>query len=150
DGIRDRNVTGVQTCALPIWERRSRPKHALPRRMDQTRVSLSIQASRGRGDRATHRTRRISAVRLLPQSDRQIPVRVINRHPVIVQRRMRELRDGLQVLQAAAIVRELPCETAQVRGVRGGHYRAPYTFTTVKAAVEKSSRGRVISITRTI
>src|SRR5699024_11392827 len=22
DGIRDRNVTGVQTCALPIWERR--------------------------------------------------------------------------------------------------------------------------------
>src|SRR6266513_5678040 len=22
DGIRDRNVTGVQTCALPIWARR--------------------------------------------------------------------------------------------------------------------------------
>src|SRR5699024_11909860 len=24
DGIRDRNVTGVQTCALPIWARRWR------------------------------------------------------------------------------------------------------------------------------
>src|SRR5207249_7218563 len=24
DGIRDRNVTGVQTCALPIWPRRRR------------------------------------------------------------------------------------------------------------------------------
>src|SRR5699024_11303774 len=24
DGIRDRNVTGVQTCALPIWGRRGR------------------------------------------------------------------------------------------------------------------------------
>src|SRR5699024_2290560 len=131
-------------------ERRTSPKHALPRRMDQTRISLSIQTSRGRGDRATHRTRRISAVRLLPQRDRQIPVRVINRHPMIVQRRIRELRHRLQMAEAATIVRELPCETAQVRGVRGGHYRAPYTFTTVKAAVDKSSRGRVISITRTI
>src|SRR5207249_5447695 len=27
DGIRDRNVTGVQTCALPISERRGRPWH---------------------------------------------------------------------------------------------------------------------------
>src|SRR6266540_5617659 len=25
DGIRDRDVTGVQTCALPIWERLGRP-----------------------------------------------------------------------------------------------------------------------------
>src|SRR6266704_5267145 len=25
DGIRDRNVTGVQTCALPIWGRAARP-----------------------------------------------------------------------------------------------------------------------------
>src|SRR5699024_11861844 len=24
DGIRDRNVTGVQTCALPIWDKENR------------------------------------------------------------------------------------------------------------------------------
>src|SRR5207249_5398761 len=26
DGIRDRNVTGVQTCALPIWQARYDPQ----------------------------------------------------------------------------------------------------------------------------
>src|SRR5699024_711383 len=34
DGIRDRNVTGVQTCALPIYRgvfRRSKPPRILPR-----------------------------------------------------------------------------------------------------------------------
>src|SRR5699024_11309999 len=30
DGIRDRNVTGVQTCALPILRRCTRPLLALP------------------------------------------------------------------------------------------------------------------------
>src|SRR5699024_12086934 len=31
DGIRDRNVTGVQTCALPIWRRRARLQRRRPR-----------------------------------------------------------------------------------------------------------------------
>src|SRR5437868_7584640 len=30
DGIRDRNVTGVQTCALPIYHRRRRGRGAWP------------------------------------------------------------------------------------------------------------------------
>src|SRR5699024_6201460 len=30
DGIRDRNVTGVQTCALPILSRQCRHHHSLP------------------------------------------------------------------------------------------------------------------------
>src|SRR5690606_40561506 len=33
DGIRDFHVTGVQTCALPIWERQ-RSEEALPLRDD--------------------------------------------------------------------------------------------------------------------
>src|SRR5207249_6046974 len=37
DGIRDRNVTGVQTCALPIFER----PEAAPPRSAMTRASLN-------------------------------------------------------------------------------------------------------------
>src|SRR5699024_11293884 len=29
DGIRDRNVTGVQTCALPIWVRNTRGRWSM-------------------------------------------------------------------------------------------------------------------------
>src|SRR5882762_4583797 len=31
DGIRDSSVTGVQTCALPIWNRKSGPQKKLPK-----------------------------------------------------------------------------------------------------------------------
>src|SRR5207249_8175266 len=30
DGIRDRNVTGVQTCALPIWQEDAERDQAMP------------------------------------------------------------------------------------------------------------------------
>ena len=99
------------------------PEHALPRCADHARVALSLHASRLRRDRTPHRGSTPCAVRLLPNRHRQVAVSVIDRHAVIVQRRMRELRNRLQMAEAATIVRELPCETAQVRGVRGRHYR---------------------------
>src|SRR6266513_3926139 len=54
DGIRDRNVTGVQTCALPIsastaprtsrgsWREPRRRARALPRRSEERRVGKSV------------------------------------------------------------------------------------------------------------
>src|ERR1022692_5206909 len=42
DGIRDYKVTGVQTCALPIYSRQSAPKHLLNR----MRLAHGIPAAR--------------------------------------------------------------------------------------------------------
>src|SRR2546423_7100603 len=44
DGIRDKLVTGVQTCALPIW--RSRPLMRPSRRSRPTRCSASTTLAR--------------------------------------------------------------------------------------------------------
>src|SRR5699024_3491793 len=74
DGIRDRNVTGVQTCALPISPRwpgtgRSsrRPCRRTPRRRaDRTAPSAPSWRRGRRGTRAWHRTRR-TRVRLRRQ-----------------------------------------------------------------------------------
>src|SRR5689334_25404982 len=44
DGIRDGTVTGVQTCALPIYEGRHSPD---PRRMTSFIISTMIHASSG-------------------------------------------------------------------------------------------------------
>src|SRR5207249_5578442 len=41
DGIRDRNVTGVQTCALPILSRLSRPAGLRHRPLAEPDVNLS-------------------------------------------------------------------------------------------------------------
>src|SRR5699024_11288638 len=41
DGIRDRNVTGVQTCALPIYGPRPLPRSVLPRRIHHNIASMS-------------------------------------------------------------------------------------------------------------
>src|SRR5437867_7684446 len=54
DGIRDRTVTGVQTCALPIWTRtcrRRRRPHAAARarRMVGGSSSLSLVGARSEG-----------------------------------------------------------------------------------------------------
>src|SRR5207249_6379624 len=53
DGIRDRNVTGVQTCALPIWladQPNDESKIALDRYCDRgpshLRATLSVRAVR--------------------------------------------------------------------------------------------------------
>src|SRR5207248_5470326 len=55
DGIRDRTVTGVQTCALPILERRSRAAPAASRAGAEcaapSRATLLVQ--RGYGAPAT-------------------------------------------------------------------------------------------------
>src|SRR5699024_9964229 len=40
DGIRDRNVTGVQTCALPIYGQPHNTAHATPARLTHTRFRL--------------------------------------------------------------------------------------------------------------
>src|SRR5437762_9393570 len=60
DGIRDTSVTGVQTCALPIWGRRLAAKGA--RRSDRLRARESSlpgrcdgPAGRGSGCRGTGR-----------------------------------------------------------------------------------------------
>src|SRR5207248_7801311 len=51
DGIRDRTVTGVQTCALPIWQRV----------VEAGRISrgdrLRIRSDEGRDDEAGHHER---------------------------------------------------------------------------------------------
>src|SRR5207248_3848120 len=50
DGIRDRTVTGVQTCALPIWLFRPRCGAALPRlpaQLPQRAAARDIAARRG-------------------------------------------------------------------------------------------------------
>src|SRR6266498_3867633 len=61
DGIRDADVTGVQTCALPIWPRRADPGLHW-RRCDGTvllrllrRVSVLRQPADDRRDRVRHR-----------------------------------------------------------------------------------------------
>src|SRR5437773_4094914 len=54
DGIRDRDVTGVQTCALPICDPARRPLPRLPRLRE--RVSLRGRVRRARrGDAAVPR-----------------------------------------------------------------------------------------------
>src|SRR5207248_8058911 len=59
DGIRDRTVTGVQTCALPIWDpagevaRRALPGHHVQATaaVGQHDVRLAVAVEIGRGDR---------------------------------------------------------------------------------------------------
>src|SRR5207245_7835204 len=48
DGIRDATVTGVQTCALPIWKQRALQKvvYAEHRRIDGQIVSIQPRALR--------------------------------------------------------------------------------------------------------
>src|SRR5699024_11501284 len=67
DGIRDRNVTGVQTCALPISSpvqkaamSAARPSHSSSH---SRRASLSTEADRGGGDsrHSTHRDRMVGS-----------------------------------------------------------------------------------------
>src|SRR5699024_11557322 len=61
DGIRDRNVTGVQTCALPIspWTRLSRrwpaPTAASPPRTSAPRSATPTSPRRGRFPRSEER-----------------------------------------------------------------------------------------------
>src|SRR2546425_9947847 len=43
DGIRDKLVTGVQTCALPIWTRRVRPRARLgPERVTRQELKQRV------------------------------------------------------------------------------------------------------------
>src|SRR5207249_5874998 len=62
DGIRDRNVTGVQTCALPIYDERCcRPARGRGPRRDRDRLRRAPRArlARARGGQA--RPRRTAA-----------------------------------------------------------------------------------------
>src|SRR5438067_10589985 len=72
DGIRDRNVTGVQTCALPIWissisprERSSRPRRCL---RDQTIADCGLRIA----DLAGTAVAAVTASVLLDRQDSQI------------------------------------------------------------------------------
>src|SRR5207245_3056721 len=81
DGIRDATVTGVQTCALPIWEvgpaevpRQARRHHAHPAQAVDV-----LEERRGKDDPAVHELhalgvdlagpRRNLARRVLPRSE---------------------------------------------------------------------------------
>src|SRR5438067_10772671 len=48
DGIRDRNVTGVQTCALPIWLRDPRDLQGHPGRQEGVPPEDATLDARGR------------------------------------------------------------------------------------------------------
>src|SRR5438067_6576841 len=70
DGIRDRNVTGVQTCALPIYRRG--PRRVPPRRLPlQPRGTDPGVRARAHPDRQPHRAavRRLRALRLDRRTD---------------------------------------------------------------------------------
>src|ERR1017187_6688362 len=54
DGIRDTSVTGVQTCALPIWHRRGRGFG--PATDDASAGKHGLDAGTRRGWGAAHRT----------------------------------------------------------------------------------------------
>src|SRR2546425_11561539 len=45
DGIRDKLVTGVQTCALPIWKRRRDSTLPIPSRTTRSRASTGRAAT---------------------------------------------------------------------------------------------------------
>src|SRR5699024_11730064 len=64
DGIRDRNVTGVQTCALPISAQRpsADPAAERPRRLHLPSIQPRPDAQR----RTEHRTARVTG----PEEDR--------------------------------------------------------------------------------
>src|SRR5207248_4912996 len=74
DGIRDRTVTGVQTCALPIWWR---PTAVLPEPIGPMRNTLVLPSMRP--DRIPNRRRgrgypqNAAAARRRPQASAQDP-----------------------------------------------------------------------------
>src|SRR5207248_8067547 len=43
DGIRDRTVTGVQTCALPIYDRRTQPHPRAWRQIVRAEIEIDVQ-----------------------------------------------------------------------------------------------------------
>src|SRR6266540_144992 len=65
DGIRYRDVTGVQTCALPIYDRPGRYGHLPPAQRD----SAAVIAAAGRVDVAL--ARRHAAARRRPETPRR-------------------------------------------------------------------------------
>src|SRR5690606_41082298 len=62
DGRRDFHVTGVQTCALPIWVART-SRHRSPARVDEPRCVCGGGHRRGGGPRMTS-PRREARIRL--------------------------------------------------------------------------------------
>src|SRR5690606_39717780 len=42
DGIRDFHVTGVQTCALPIWARTRVPRRVMKGSMDRSEIVVGL------------------------------------------------------------------------------------------------------------
>src|SRR5699024_6582347 len=69
DGIRDRNVTGVQTCALPIWllADKAYSSRAARAHLRRRRIKASIAQPR---DQREHRRRKGSAGGRPPAFDR--------------------------------------------------------------------------------
>src|SRR5690606_40386728 len=56
DGIRDFHVTGVQTCALPIWEKSERGKEGnIASRMPRGVIGIDVDATRGKPGADTFR-----------------------------------------------------------------------------------------------
>src|SRR5207248_6769881 len=72
DGIRDRTVTGVQTCALPIYRHYGRSDCARPRYRSSTR-SITLGAHQGENLRRASGLHREGCERgdLVPRIDRK-------------------------------------------------------------------------------
>src|SRR5699024_11783003 len=82
DGIRDRNVTGVQTCALPIFIRRISAAKCPPKSFAIGKIYIEYFSftSSGLGSRAPYQsdsTERDSRVRFrnIPKGNATFPVR---------------------------------------------------------------------------
>src|SRR5207249_6539562 len=95
DGIRDRNVTGVQTCALPISRHQVQRLH--PRGAQQ-------------GERAAHRRGRREVPALIPLDPEYGPARTIP-HPIM-----------FRVLDAEADDVTLPANLAVEKGAEYAYY----------------------------
>src|SRR5207249_5028783 len=71
DGIRDRNVTGVQTCALPIYVQRRTKGAEADERTQSRPVPFPEQASAGHRENREERLERIEHVEERPLLDHE-------------------------------------------------------------------------------
>src|SRR5699024_12220102 len=86
DGIRYRNVTGVQTCALPIWKKRAGREPCLDLRASGVQCFFSCEHRQRRPDR----NRYLSGQSGAAEKGQYLPLRPVRRvrHPRSEERRV--------------------------------------------------------------
>src|SRR5271167_5184436 len=68
DGIRDRNVTGVQTCALPIWTLSTVPFRLVPNTWSR---SSSVRSSRRSEERRVGKSVDLGGRRIIKKKKKE-------------------------------------------------------------------------------